>query len=89
MSPPFLKFQPEGLKIRIIQSNAKSDEKSDSILEMENRFGLVGIGSSKTIYIETIHNMRKPVISSEIGPKFDGVSTTYILPLNQLFEITK
>ena len=30
-------------------------------------------------YIESIHNMRKPVISSEIGPKFDGVQTTDFL----------
>jgi len=40
-------------------------------------------------YIEIIHNMRKPVISSEISPKFDGVSTTCILPEKQLSKITK
>ena len=26
-------------------------------------------------YIESIHSMRKPVISSEISPKFDGFKT--------------
>jgi len=40
-------------------------------------------------YIESIHNMRKPVISSEISPKFDRVQTTDILPEKQLSEITK
>jgi hypothetical protein len=33
-----------------IQRNTKSDEKSDSILEMENRFRSGGIGKSKMIY---------------------------------------
>ena len=32
--------------------------------------------SPKYRYIESIHNMRKPVISSEISPKFDGVPST-------------
>jgi hypothetical protein len=36
--------------------------------------------SVKCTYIESIHNMRKPVISSEISPKLDGVPTTDILP---------
>ena len=36
--------------------------------------------SPKCRYIENIHCMRKPVISSEIIPKFDGVLTTDILP---------
>ena len=40
-------------------------------------------------YIENIHSMRKPVISSENSPKFDGVPTTDTLPLNQLSEMTK
>ena len=31
-------------------------------------------------YIENIHSMRKPVISSEINPKFDRVQTTDTLP---------
>jgi len=26
-------------------------------------------------YIESIHSMKKPVISSEISPKFDGFKT--------------
>ena len=30
--------------------------------------------------------MRKPVISSEISPKFDGASTTDTLPVSQLTE---
>jgi len=29
--------------------------------------------------------MRKPVISSEINPKFDGVPTACILPVSQLY----
>jgi len=40
-------------------------------------------------YIESIRNMRKPVISSEISLKFGRVLTTYTLPDNKLSEITK
>jgi len=40
--------------------------------------------SVKCTYIESIHNMRKPVISSEISPKFDGVPTTDTLPESQI-----
>ncbi len=35
-------------------------------------------------YIESIHNMRKPVISNEISPKFDGVPTTDFLPVYEI-----
>ena len=38
-------------------------------------------------YIENIHSMRKPVISSEISPKFDGVPTTYILPIYGIINL--
>jgi hypothetical protein len=34
-----------------IQRNTKSDEKSDSILEIKNRFRSDGIGKSKLIYL--------------------------------------
>ena len=43
----------------------------------------------KSRFIESIHNMKKPVISNEISPKFDRVQTTYILPEKQLSEIAK
>jgi hypothetical protein len=49
---------------------------SDSISQMWHMFW----------YIESIHNMRKPVISSEISPKFDRVPTTDILPDPQLSD---
>jgi len=38
--------------------------------------------------IESIQASFKIVICSEIGPKFDGVQTTDILPESQLSEIT-
>ena len=40
-------------------------------------------------YIENIHNMRKPVISSEISPEFDDVPNTDILPEVQLSKPLK
>ncbi len=43
----------------------------------------------KLWYIESIHNMRKPVISSEINPKFDGVPTACILPVSKLYAKLK
>ncbi len=43
--------------------------------------------SSNCRYIESIHNMRKPVISSEISPKFDGVPTACILPIPQFYRM--
>jgi hypothetical protein len=42
--------------------------------EMSRRVGK--LPRSGFVHIESIHNMRKPVISSEISPKFDGVPTT-------------
>ena len=36
-----------------------------------------------------VHNMRKPVISSEISPKFDGVPNTDTLPEVQLSNLLK
>ncbi len=35
-------------------------------------------------YIESIHSMRKPVISSEISLKFDGFKTCDFLPKPQV-----
>jgi len=50
---------------------------------LENR---IYCGSPKTKncrYMESIRSMRKPVISSEISPKFDGVKTCDFLPVAQ------
>jgi len=53
------------------------------VIVSENQIAL------KFRYIESIHSMKKPVISSEISLKFDGVQTTDILPEKQLSEIAK
>ena len=42
---------------------------------MFKHYGVTG-NIKKFQIVESIHNMRKPVISSEISPKFDGVPTT-------------
>jgi hypothetical protein len=47
MAPPKLRFKTQELIMWINQRNAVSDEKSDSTLEMENRFRVAGIGESE------------------------------------------
>jgi hypothetical protein len=42
--------------VEIFEGDQKSDEKSDSILEMENRFRSVGMGASEIGYIDLYPN---------------------------------
>jgi hypothetical protein len=44
-----LGFETEELRMWNLRWNVKSDEKSDVILEMEDRFRTTGIGSSEII----------------------------------------
>jgi len=59
------------------------------VIVSENEFVIVSENqiALKFRYIESIHSMRKPVISSEISPKFDGLPTTYILPISEIISI--
>jgi hypothetical protein len=43
---PFVRFQTKGLRKWNVQRNTKSDEKPDSIPEIENRLRSGGIGKS-------------------------------------------
>ena len=51
MAPPFLGFKQMNSVCGIFEGAQKSDEKSDSILEMENRFRSDGIGESEMVYV--------------------------------------
>ncbi len=56
MAPPSLRFQTEELRIWDIQRNSKSDEKPDSIQQMEKQLRSAGIGESGIIYIHVYPN---------------------------------
>jgi hypothetical protein len=46
MAPFFKGFKQRNLVCRIFEGTQKTDEKSDSMLEMDNRFRSGGIGKS-------------------------------------------
>jgi len=54
----------------IIQRNGKLDEKSDSILQLENCFRSIGIGESAIIYMNLYLN--KCVLVNKLGIQITG-----------------
>jgi hypothetical protein len=57
MTPPIVKgFKQNNLDCGVLEGAEKSDEKSDSTLEMENRFRAAGIGASEYVYMHLYLN---------------------------------